>query len=45
MTNTRTLAICAFGIALMTTKVEAQALSEYRNFELVSPGCITERDI
>jgi hypothetical protein len=36
MINTRTLAICAFGIALMTTKVEAQALSEYRNFELGS---------
>jgi hypothetical protein len=36
MTNMRTLAVGALAVALMTTKVEAQALSEYRNFELGS---------
>jgi hypothetical protein len=36
MIKRRTLGICAFGIALMTPKVEAQALSQYRNFELGS---------
>lgn len=34
MMNARTLAICAFGIALMGHRLEGQDLSRYRTFEL-----------
>jgi len=36
MTNARTLAICAFGIALLGHRLEGQDLSRYRTFELGS---------
>ena len=36
MMNARTLAICAFGIALLGPRLEGQDLSRYRNFELGS---------
>jgi hypothetical protein len=36
MMNARTLTICAFGIALLAQRVDAQDLSRYRTFELGS---------